>query len=321
MSSGGFWSVEGKYTDPVLSAYEQAGFNIEVMHIATGKACVFPAWLTAFSDSFTSTWNTQNVFGRPDPIGAWNGTQRRISISLSIPSFTPEEGYANMHQLEHLMGFMYPSYKQKGDSNIMNAYPLVKMKFANFVKDARVEQNAVSVLKGGLAGWLETVDFTPNLEAGFHHMAPDFTPNQVKGYNRQNDRHQRKTTNKSHTFIPKVFDVNISYAVVHEHSLGWTEDKKWLGNYTDKDGKKPKVGAGFPYGYESQGGQLHDLTRNNGSSINSPLNRIREGNNNVRVNTGGAGQNSKKRKNSQKNRSAARQIIKDTNGDKRPNKP
>lgn len=267
MSGGdGFWSVKNKHTDPVLSGYEQAGFNIEIMHIASGKACIFPAWLTSFNENFMSTWNTQNVFGRADPIGSWNNTSRRISIGLSIPSFTPEEGYANMHQLEHLIGFLYPSYSSKGNK-VMNAYPLLKMKFANFVKDSRIEENAVSVLKGGLAGWIENVDYTPNLEAGFHHMAPDFNNQQVKAYNKSTDAGTRKTTNKSHTFIPKVIEINMSFVVVHEHSLGWT-GTNWLGG---------PPGTGFPYGYESQGGKLHDVNRGSAQVNNSPMNRIQGG--------------------------------------------
>jgi len=305
----GFWSVDAKHTDPILSRFEEAGFSIEIMHIATGKACVFPAWLTSFNENFTSQWNTQNVFGRADPIGSWNNTTRRISLSLSIPSFTPEEGYANMHQLEHLIGFLYPSYSSNGGHNVMNAYPLLKMKFANFVKDARQEQNAVSVLKGGLSGWMENVDFTPNLEAGFHHMSPAMSANDVKSYNRTNDAHERQTTNKSHTFVPKVFEVNMSFVVVHEHSLGWSGAKKWLGGHA----------TGYPYGYESQGGVLHDVKRGSAAVNNSPLKRTRGGTGNqVSVSTSAKNskRNNKQNKQTQVNKSAVNDKIDKANAPK-----
>ena len=182
-SNDGFWSVKAGDSDPVLSAFEEAGFSIEFMHIASGKACVFPAWLTSYSDSFQSTWNAENIFGRSDPIGQWQGTTRRISVALSVPSFTPEEAYANMHQVEHLMAYLYPSYEVNGSNKNISAYPLLRMKFANFVKNATVQENAVSVLKGGLTGWLDGVEFTPNLEAGFHHMSPKMNPKDQKTYN------------------------------------------------------------------------------------------------------------------------------------------
>ena len=194
-------------------------------------------------------------------------------MGLGIPSFTPEEAYANMHQYEHLVGFLYPSYQSSGTgrnrTNVMNAYPLLKMKFANFVKNATVQENAVSVLKGGLTGWIENVDFTPNLEAGFHHMAPGMKPNEIQIYNSHRSDGTRRTTNKSHTFVPKVFEINMSFVVVHEHSLGWGSDKTWLGKA--KDGRD----YGFPYGYEAQGGKLHDVDRGNATLNASPMNRVR----------------------------------------------
>lgn len=262
-NNDGFWAVNAADVDPVLTGFEKAGFSIEIMHIASGKACVFPAWLTSYSENFTSTWNSQNVFGRADPIGSWNNTSRRISIGLGIPSFTPEEAYSNMHQFEHLVSFLYPSFKQNGTTNTMNAYPLLKVKFANFIKNATIEENARSVLQGGLTGWIENVDFTPDLEAGFHHMRPGMSESAVKVYNRT-EGGIKKTTNRSHTFVPKVFELNFSFVVVHEHSLGWS-GKKWLGG--DK--------AGFPYGYEIQSGEVHDVDRGSVTVNNSPLERTR----------------------------------------------
>ena len=268
-SGDGFWTVKSENADPILSRFEESGFSIEFMHITSGKACVFPAWLTSFSDSFQSTWNTENVFGRPDPIGAWQSTARRISVALSIPCFTPEEGYANMHQLEHLIGFLYPSYQLRGatQNKNMTAYPLIKMKFANFVKNATVYENSVSVLKGGLSGWLDGLEYVPNLEAGFHHMSPKMGPNQHKTYNSHRDDGTRRTTNKSHTFIPKVFDLSFTFNVVHEHSLGWA-GTTWLSEVDAKSGK------GFPYGYEAQGGKTHDVDRGSTAINNSPMNRV-----------------------------------------------
>ncbi len=300
-SNDGFWSVDAANADPNISGLEKAGFSIEIMHVASGKACVFPAWLTSYSENFNSTWNTQNVFGRADPIGSWNNTTRRISISLGIPSYTPEEAYANMHQFEHLVAFLYPSFKQNGTTNTMNAYPLLKVKFANFIKNATIEENARSVLKGGLTGWIENVDFTPDLEAGFHHMSPGMSEQAVKAYNRI-EGGVRKTTNRSHTFVPKVFELNFSFVVVHEHSLGWS-GSTWLG------GAK----SGFPYGYELQSGGTHDVDRGSTTVNNSPLNRIRDTSTGgqVAVSTGGSASRKKNAAKSSTKRSAVKKNVDD----------
>ena len=74
--------------DPVVSGLEEAGYLIEIMHIASGKTAVFPSWITDFSDNYTSAWNTETIFGRNDQIGMFQGTTRTISVAMNIPSFS-----------------------------------------------------------------------------------------------------------------------------------------------------------------------------------------------------------------------------------------
>ena len=49
--------------DPVLGALEESGYLIEFVHLASMKTAVVPAWITDFSDSFSSDWSTEKVFG------------------------------------------------------------------------------------------------------------------------------------------------------------------------------------------------------------------------------------------------------------------
>ena len=90
-------------------------------------------------------------------------------------------------------------------------------------------------------------------------MSPKMNPKDQRTYNGIS----RTNKNKSHTFVPKVYDLSFSFNVVHEHSLGWN-GTSWLGG-DDK---------GFPYGYEIQGGKAHDVNRGSATVNNSPLNRI-----------------------------------------------
>ena len=118
--------------DPVLTALEESGYLIEFVHLASMKTAVFGAWVTDFSDSFSSDWTTEKVFGRNDPIGSFSGTTRTISLALKIPSFSLREAKENMHQLEHLVAHMYPSYEVDGNGvHTLSSYPLLKVKFAN----------------------------------------------------------------------------------------------------------------------------------------------------------------------------------------------
>jgi len=239
--------------DPVLAGFEEAGYLIEIVHIASGKAAVFPSWITDFTDNYTSEWNGETVFGRNDKIGTFQGTSRTISVSLEIPSYSVVEARENMHQLEHLIANLYPSYKQESGVYTMQGSPLVKVKFANLIKNANVRSNAVNAAKGGLSGWISNVTFSPNLEAGFHHMSPNMSKRDQADYNGVFEG--KKELNASHTFLPKVLNVSFSLSVVHEHKLGWEQvgkDKKakWLGEVDS-----------FPYGVEQLSGKQHALDK------------------------------------------------------------
>ena len=46
----------------------------------------FYAFITSFSDSMNSSWNEEQVYGRPDPIGTFQNTTRKISLAFDVPA-------------------------------------------------------------------------------------------------------------------------------------------------------------------------------------------------------------------------------------------
>ncbi len=234
--------------DPAVRQLEEAGDLIEILHISSGKMAVFPAWITDLSDSFTSNWSSENIFGRSDPIGIYQGTTRVISVSLSIPSFSVVEARENMHQVEHIIANLYPSYHVEGKSKdstlTMVGSPMVKVKFGNLIKNANKRNNATSAKVSGLSGWISNINFTPDLESGMHHMSPGMGVNDQQLYNGEYEG-SKKGNNASHTFLPKVINLSFTLNVVHEHALGW-QGQSWLGT-TDS----------FPYGTETLSGGQH----------------------------------------------------------------
>jgi len=221
----GFLHIKPENMDPTIAAMESHGYLIEVMHISSGKTCSFPSWLTEYSDNYTSEWKSERIFGRNDPIGSFSGVSRKLSVALEVPSFSVEESRENLHQLEHLFASLYPSYRPNNGVQVMEAYPLVKVRFANLIKSARFKKNDNNV-RLGLAGWIDNVSYSPDLEAGFHHPSAG-----------QGADSEVYMGNESHTFYPKTLKFSFSLSVVHEHQLGWNR-KKWLGpdgrgNYTD----------------------------------------------------------------------------------------
>ena len=240
--------------DPAILALEEAGYIVEIVHIASGKTAVFPSWITDLSDNFQSTWNTETIFGRNDQIGVFQGTTRTVSVAMNIPSFSLVEARENLHQVEHIIAHLYPSYSKHGGTYTMTGSPMVKVKFGNLIKNAKIKKNAVNAATGGLSGWITNINFAPDINSGFHHMSPRMNASDQRSYT----GHHEQGAGASHTFIPKVLTLNFTLQVVHEHRLGW-EGQSWLG--ASEGGA-----ASFPYGIETLSGRQHFTAGKNQSA-------------------------------------------------------
>lgn len=200
-------------------------WQVSIIHIDSGVGASFPAFITDYSETYTSDWNEDSYFGRNDKIGRFGGTSRSISLSMDLPSWSMKEARLNLHQIEHLVATMYPSYKTVDNSvNVMNAYPLVKIKFANLIRNSDVPNSPIP-LKSGLTGWIPNLNINPDLEAGFHS----------KSAKSEKDGTQEADP-KGGILYPKVWKLSFTFKVVHEHSMGW-KDSRWI-----TDSKR------FPYG-------------------------------------------------------------------------
>ena len=133
------------YASGLENIVAQTYWSIHFSHVPTGRATFFEAFLTDFTDNFSSNWNTQTVFGRMDPIATFQNTQRTIKFGFNVLAESDEMAADNLHRFQHLSSFLYPTYEQLpnpsgmggGSSGIltMNQAPLIRIKFANLIKD------------------------------------------------------------------------------------------------------------------------------------------------------------------------------------------
>jgi hypothetical protein len=161
------------------------------------RSASFNAFITSFSDSFSSTWNSEQVYGRQDPIGTFQGTTRKISIGFDIPSIDPNEGVENLQKINQLTSFLYPAYSTnrvvaEGVQVPTNALsisksPLVRIKFANLIDSKN---------KDGLLGWIDSFSAIPDINMGMYTL--------------------------SGKMYPKVYNVSINFNPQHEFDLGVT---------------------------------------------------------------------------------------------------
>tara|TARA_B100002019_G_C21265605_1_gene599245 strand:+ start:425 stop:1183 length:759 start_codon:yes stop_codon:yes gene_type:complete len=119
---------------------------LKIKSMVTELEVHFPAFLTDFSQTFDAKWNSEEVFGRMDPIATYQGTTRTMSLGFDIPAGSMEEARTNLIKTQRLVKMVYPVYnsfeiskatkKKKAvySGPILSKPPLVRIEFANLIK-------------------------------------------------------------------------------------------------------------------------------------------------------------------------------------------
>lgn len=204
------YNIEG---NPIINYVNQTNAKLQIMSVPTKFLLEFPAFLTDFSQTFDAKWNTEEVFGRMDPIATYQGTKRTMSLGFDLPAGSIEEAKQNLQGCSELIKMVYPVYKSfkiadeetiktvtPNDTNgtntvtkkipaqftspILSKSPLVRIKFANLI---------TGVDPSGLLGWISGLSWKPNLEMGMFAADKEF--------------------------YPKVIALSFSFNILHEQTL------------------------------------------------------------------------------------------------------
>jgi hypothetical protein len=178
------------YDDSIIASYtsSERKYTIEFTHTPTGKVAAFPAFITSFSDTFSSDWNTESIFGKTDPIHTFRQTKRSISFAFDIPSASLEEAKVYLARSRNLAKFLYPTYKlyKNSKARIIDKSPFIRIKFSNMIgKGADGDGTA-------LLGKINQIQVNHGVESGY------FDPEDE--------------------LYPKLIQISISFDVVHEES-------------------------------------------------------------------------------------------------------
>ena len=173
---------------------EQKGQVLEFYQTFSGATVSFKAFLENYSESFQCRWTPQPVFGRPDPIQTYQGTQRTLNLNWKIPAFSLEDSKRNLQKTSTLTRMLYPEYSKVDNASTISKGPLVKIKFANLIFDASRGFGG-DVRTCGLLGVINTLQWNPNPKQGF------FDP--------------------VNELYPKLITLQTSFTVLHQHTLGW----------------------------------------------------------------------------------------------------
>ena len=175
--------------------------------MVSGHTVEFKAFIESLTTSFKSNWNTEIVYGRKDPVATFQGTQRTIQLSWTVPAATVGEARHNLNAVASLSTMLYPGYTANQikvtdgndtspltTANSISRSPLIKIKFANLIRAKDGE---------GLLGYCDGFDHQIEIPMGF------FIDNQK--------------------MYPKVIKISCNFTVLHQHDLGFDNNNDWIG--------------------------------------------------------------------------------------------
>ena len=187
------WEAEGTFFDPSDLAKNKKRHTIEFYHVATKRSVSFKAYVTDFSDDYTSNWSPEEVYGRMDPIQTFSNTQRTISLSWEVVAGSEQEAVDNLKKCSELQRMLYPTYV--GTS--LAAPPLIKLKFVNLVQDSSKTSSlgGGSAATSGLTVSTNTYSWKPDFEHGVFDIGIG-------------------------TVYPQLINLTASFTALHSHQMG-----------------------------------------------------------------------------------------------------
>ena len=210
----------------------QAEAVISFMHVPSGRDVYFKAFITTFSDTLSPSYNEETVFGRTDPIYTFKNTTRSISLNWKVPAESYSEAYENLGKAQTLAQMVYPNYSNIDNALTLSQTPLVRLKVMNLLSKTGQVASPENPAEGtsdktkfkgyrstadstrGALGVIKSITILHNLEnfdAGVLYVGPN-------------------------TVLPKLIEINISFDVIHEETLGWKST-----NYS-----QTAIGLGYP---------------------------------------------------------------------------
>lgn len=218
------------------SMYANAGFSIGFQHVPSEKEIYFKAFITAFNETYSSDWSSEQVYGRADPIYTFKNTNRAVTLAFKIPAYNPGEAYENLAKAQRLIQFLYPAYTDVNSATTIAQSPLIRIKMMNLLlrndngapTGAPVQnQSGIDLYNSyapaggagnGVLGILTSLTVNHNLENKENSIIEKFTVG-ASG----DDVGDPVAEAAGATILPTLIDVNLTFKPIHNTPLGWFE--------------------------------------------------------------------------------------------------
>lgn len=120
---------------------------------------VFKAYLTSFSDSFSTSWNDVQYVGRQDTFKQFKGVTRGVSFGLSVPSFSKVDLPINMKKIQDAISITSVA---SFNGNYLTG-PICSLTIGGFFKDVYCVFNSFKVD-------FDPAESTWDIDSGLPHL-------------------------------------------------------------------------------------------------------------------------------------------------------
>ena len=172
--------------------------TLMITHVPSGTEVTFEGiGLRVYTESYSSEWNAEQVFGKMDPILSYKSTNRQISLEFIVDG-------DNVKFAEAMPAILYPTYKSADDVLSLKDPPLVRIYFKGVIQ-ATDELGQLCAVTG------------MSLDRGSSWNDPT-------------------TTDKSAILTPQQIVMKLDLIPLHEFILGWTTDDDGNYSFSNRDG-------------------------------------------------------------------------------------
>jgi len=212
-----YQDMKGK-SSPYLDITDSYANNIQTFlsfeYVPTGRAVYFKAFITALNDSFNTSYKTEAVFGRIDPIHAFGNIQRSINFTFSIPAASSGEAFENLGNVQQLAQFMYPTYEEghSKQANRISESPLIRLKIMNIIQKPSNSDATNTSATGSYIAYQSSPDTTTSLLGTLNSISIDHNLGGAEGVIEKGPN----------VVLPKLITVTCDFTAIHEEDLGWS---------------------------------------------------------------------------------------------------
>ena len=180
----------------------------------------FKAFITAYNETFSSDYVSEQVFGRIDPIHTFKQTTRSATLSFVIPCSTPSESFTMLNRVDKLRSYLYPTYTDVSNALTIDQNPLVRIKIMNLITNNTTHNSYDSAFGSGhFLAPNSAVD--DGVLAAINNMNVNFNLESESGvFEAGGQPSSAGTGTPAKGIYPKLIEISIDFSIIHERNLG-----------------------------------------------------------------------------------------------------